>query len=72
MEGGDGATSVCHVLSSGGTDSHPLWGGELSFVRGNVQEDGGGTRRFPKSDNGEEGGAIGGRDLGAGSSREGT
>ena len=31
----------------------------------------GGIRRFPKADNGEEGGATGGRDLEAGGSREG-
>ena len=31
----------------------------------------GGTRRFPKADNGSEGGATGGRNLAVGGSREG-
>ena len=72
MEGGCGATSVRHVLSIGGTDSPHLWGGYLSFVRGEVQEYGGGTRRFPKADNGEEDGATVGQDLAAGVRREGS
>ena len=69
--GGVGATSVRHVLSSGGPGSPPFWGGDLGFVRGDVQEAGGGTRGFPKVYNGEEGGAMRGRDMVAGGSREG-
>ena len=53
-----------------GPDSPPLWGGDMGFVRGNIQKSGGGTRRFPKADNGAEGVVTGGRDLGAGGSRE--
>ena len=49
---GGGATSVLHVLLISGLDSTPLWGGDLGFVRGNVEEDEGGTRRFLKADNG--------------------
>ena len=70
-EGGGGATSVRHVLSIGGPYSPPLWGGDLGFVRGDVQEYGEGPRRFPKADNGSEGGATGGRNLAVGGSREG-
>ena len=47
-------------------------GGYLGFVRGDAEEAGGGTRRFTKADNGEEDGALGGQDLAAGVSREGT
>ena len=54
--------SVCHVLLSGGPESTPFGGGDPGFVRGNVQEAVGGTRGFPKADNGAEGGATGGRD----------
>ena len=50
--GGGRDTSVCHVLSSGGAVSPPFWGGDLGFVRGDVQEAGGGSCRFPKVDNG--------------------
>ena len=63
--------SVRHVLSSSGPESLPLWGGDLGFVRGDVQEDGGGTRWFTKDDNGAEGGATGGRNLEVGGSRKG-
>ena len=46
-----------------GPDSPPLWGRDLGFVRVDVQEAGGGTRRFLKTNNGVEGGATGGQDL---------
>ena len=70
LEGGGGSTSVRHVLSSGGPDSPPFWGGDLSFVRGDVQESGGSTRAFPNEYNEAEGGATGGRDLVVGGSIE--
>ena len=53
-------------MSSGVPDSPPIWGGDLGFSRGNVQETVGGTRKFPKTDNRAEGGATGGRDLAEG------
>ena len=37
-EGGGRATSVRHVLSSGVSDSPPISGRDLGFVRGDVQE----------------------------------
>ena len=52
-EGGGGATSVRYVLSGGGPGSPPFGGGDLGFVIGHVQEAGGGTRGFPKADNGK-------------------
>ena len=71
-EVGGGATSVCHVSSGGDTGSPPFWGGDLGFVRGDVQEDGGGTCGVTKEDNRAEGGAAEGRDLLSGGIREGT
>ena len=62
-EGGGGDTNAHHVLSSSGPDSPPFWGGNLGFVRGDVQEAGGGTRGFLKADNKAEGSATGGWDL---------
>ena len=56
--GRGGSTSVRHVLSISGPDSPPLWGGEIGFVRGDLQEAGGGICRFPKDDNGAEGSAT--------------
>ena len=70
-EGGGGSTSVCRVLSGSGPDSPHFWGGDMDFSRGDVQEAGGGTRGFPKADNGAEGVATGGRDLAAGGIIEG-
>ena len=67
-EVGGRATSVHHVLSSGGPDSPPFGGKELGFVRGDVQEDVGGTCGFPKAYNRAEVGETGGRDLVAGGS----
>ena len=52
-------TSVRHVLLIGDPDSPPFWGGDLVFVRGDVQESGGGALGFPKTDNGADGGATG-------------
>ena len=62
-EVGGGATSVHHVLSGGGPDSPPFWGGYLGFVGGDVQEVGGDTFEVPKADNGTEGSATEGRVL---------
>ena len=70
-EEGGGATSVRHVLLSSGIDSPPIWGGDLDFFRGDVQESGGGTRRFSKLDNKAEGNATERRDLEEGDIREG-
>ena len=50
--GRGGDTSVRHVLSGGGPVSPPFWGGELSFVRGDVLEARGGPCDFPMEDNG--------------------
>ena len=71
LEGGGGSTSVHHVLSIGGTESTPFGGGDLDFVRDNVQEAGRGTRRFTKADIKVEDGATGGQDLVADFSRKG-
>ena len=61
--GRGGTTSVLHVLSSGGPVSPNFWGGDLGFVRGDVQE----ARRvscgFPTEDNEAEGDATEGRDM---------
>ena len=71
MEGGGGATSVRHVLLSGGSVSPAFGGGDLGFVRGDIQEDRGGSRGFPTSDNEGDGGATEVRDMAAGGSRDG-
>ena len=72
LEGRGGATIILHVLLSGGTDSPTIWVRDLDFVRGNVQEAGGGARRFPKADKGGWVGVTGGQDLEECGSREGT
>ena len=69
--GGGGATSVHHVLSSGGLVSPPFRGGDLGFVRGDVKEDIGVSRGFPTADNKAGGGAKEGRGMAAGFSRYG-
>ena len=56
--GGVGATSVHHVLSSGGPFSTPLQGVDLGFVRGNVKEDRGGSHGIPSEDNTAGGGVT--------------
>ena len=69
--GGGGATSVCHVLLSGGPVSPPFRGGYLGFVRGNFQEARGVSRGFPTSYNESEGGEIEGHYMEVGCSRYG-
>ena len=66
LEVGVGTTSFRHILSAGGPGSLTFWGEDLGFVRGDVQESGGGTHGVPKVDNRTEGVATEGRDLAAG------
>ena len=51
-EGGDGTTSVCHVLLGGGSGSITFWGGDLGLVGGDVPEDEGSASGLTKADNG--------------------
>ena len=44
--------SVRNILSGSGTGSFTLWGGDLGFVDGNVQEYGGGAGVFPQTGDG--------------------
>ena len=64
--GGGGATSVRHVLSSGGPVSPPFRGGDLGFVRGKVKEARGGSHGFPMVENKSGVGATEGQDTEAG------
>ena len=48
-----------------------FWGGDLGFIRGDVQKAIGGSRGFPTAYNKAKGGATEGQDMAADSSREG-
>ena len=63
MEGGGGSVSVRNVLSGSGAGGVILWGRDLGFVGGDVQEDGGGARGVPHTGSGKDGQAVEGRDL---------
>ena len=68
---GGGATSVRHVLSSGGPVIPPLRVGDLGFSRDDAKEARGVSRGFSAADNESGGGAIEGRDMVAGGRRDG-
>ena len=52
IERGGGPASVRNVLLGSGAGGVTIWGGDLSFVGGNIQEAGGGARGFPQAGDG--------------------
>ena len=62
-ERGGGPASVRNVLLGSGASGVTLWGGDLSFVGGNVQKSGGGARGFPYTGDRSEFQAEEGRDM---------
>ena len=55
--------SVRNFLLVSGVGGVTIWGGDLVFVSGNVQEAGGGEHGFPQTGDGSEGQVVEGRDL---------
>ena len=54
-EGGGESVSVSNILWGSGAGVVTLWGGDLGFVSGNVQESGGGAHGFPHTGDGKDG-----------------
>ena len=72
---GGGPASVRNVLSGSSSGSIIIWGRDLSFVVGDVQESGGSARGISQTGNGKEPQASEGQDLekrGSGKSTQGS
>ena len=58
-----GYVSVSNFILGSGSSGVTLWGIDLSFVGGNVQESGGSARRVPQTGDEKDSQAAEGRDL---------